>query len=135
VFGFRWWRWWFEFRHPSPDKRQAFSHTIGRLFDGELHVPSAIMAELAQTKVPGEPLHISTEGGWRPFLPLPDELTSSIELGHIARPFRIFTAEGITTITPPTGWQRWRANLKLTWYFRHYADKRNWLESMQEPVS
>jgi gamma-polyglutamate synthase len=135
VFGFRWWRWWHEFRHPSPDKRQAFSHTIGRLFDGELHIPSAIMAELAQTKVPGEPLHISAEAGWRPYLPLPDELTSSIELGRAPQTFRIFTSEGITTITPPRGRQRWRAVARLTWHFRHYAEKRNWLDSMQEPPS
>jgi poly-gamma-glutamate synthase PgsB/CapB len=135
VFGFRWWRWWHEFRHPSPDKRQAFPHTIGRLFDGQLHVPSTIMAELAQTKVPGEPLHISDEGGWRPYLPLPDQLTSAIELGRTPRPVRIFTSEGITTVTPPRGWQRWRAAARLTWRFREIAEKRNWLESMQEPAS
>jgi hypothetical protein len=135
VFGFRWWRWWHEFRHPSPDKRQAFSHTIGRLFDGEMHIPSAIMAELAQTKVPGEPLHISAEGGWRPYVPLPDELTSAVELGRTTGEFRIFTSEGITTVTPPSGRKRWRALIALTWRFRLYAEKRNWLDSMQEPAS
>ena len=25
--------------------------------------------------------------------------------------------------------------MKLTWHFRYYAEKRNWLESMQEPAS
>ena len=135
VFGFRWWRWWFELRHPSPDKRQAFPHTIGRVFDGEVHVPSAIMAELAQTKVPGEPLQISEEGGWRPYLPLVDELTSAIELGRRPQRFRIITSEGVTRIEPPNGWQRWRAACKLTWQFRRYADKRNWLESSQDPPS
>ena len=135
VFGFRWWRWWHEFRHPSPDKRQAFPHTIGRLFDGQIHIPSAIMAELAQTKVPGEPLHISDEGGWRPYLPLPDQLTSSVEWGHAPGPVRIFTSEGITTVTPPRGWKRLRAAANLTWRFRDYAEKRNWLDSMQEPAS
>ncbi len=135
VFGFRWWRWWHEFRHPSPDKRQAFSHTIGRLFDGQLHIPSAIMAELAQTKVPGEPLQISEEGGWRPYLPLPDQLTSCVELGRSPEPIRIFTSEGTTTVAPPRGWKRWRAIARLTWRFRDYAEKRNWLDSMQEPAS
>jgi poly-gamma-glutamate synthase PgsB/CapB len=135
VFGFRWWRWWHEFRHPSPDKRQAFAHTIGRLFDGQLHVPSAIMAELAQTKVPGEPLHISDEGGWRPYLPLPDQLTSCVELGRTPKPFRIFTSEGTTTVIPPRRWKRWLAAARLTWRFREYAEKRNWLDSMQEPAS
>jgi gamma-polyglutamate synthase len=132
VFGFRWWRWWHEFRHPSPDKRQAFSHTIGRLFDGEIHAPSGIMAELAQTKVPGEPLQIAEEAGWRPYLPLVDELTSAVELGRKPKPVRIFTSEGVTNIEPPRGWRRWRALWRLTWRFREYAEKRNWLESMQE---
>lgn len=135
VFGFRWWRWWHELRHPSPDKRQAFPHTIGRLFDGQLHVPSAIMAELAQTKVPGEPLHISEEGGWRPYLPLLDEITSCVELGRSPQPFRIFTSEGTTTVRAPRGWKRWRAVAKLTWHFRNFAEKRNWLDSMQEPAT
>lgn len=132
VFGFRWWRWWHEFRHPSPDKRQAFPHTIGRLFDGQIHVPSAIMAELAQTKVPGEPLQISAEGGWRPYLPLLDEFNSCIELGQTPKPFRSFTSEGVTIVTPPRGRKRWRALARLTWQFRQYAEKRNWLDSMQE---
>jgi gamma-polyglutamate synthase len=132
VFGFRWWRWWYEFRHPSPDKRQAFTHTIGRLFDGDIHVPSAILAELAQTKVPGEPLQIAEEGGWRPYLPLLDELTSSIEFGRTPHPIRIFTSEGITKVEPPRGWKRWLAGWKLIWRFRDYAEKRNWIHSMQE---
>jgi hypothetical protein len=93
------------------------------------------MAELAQTKVPGEPLQISAEGGWRPYLPLLDELTSCIELGQTPQPFRIFTSEGITVVTPPRGWQRLRALARLTWHFRDYAEKRNWLDSMQEPAS
>jgi poly-gamma-glutamate synthase PgsB/CapB len=135
VFGFRWWRWWYEFRHPSPDKRQAFPHTIGRLFDGQLQIPSAIMSELAQTKVPGEPLHIADEGGWRPYLPLLDELTSSVEFGRAPKPIRIFTSEGTTSVTPPRGSKRWRAAARLTWHFRDYAEKRNWLDSMQEPAS
>lgn len=135
AFGFRWWRWWHELRHPSPDKRQAFPHTIGRLFDGELHIPSGIMAELAQTKVPGEPLHIAEEGGWRPYLPLLDELTSSVEFGQGSAPFRIFTSEGITTVKPPRGWKRWHAAFNLTWRFRDYAEKRNWLDTQQEPAS
>jgi hypothetical protein len=133
VFGFRWWRWWHEFRSPSPDKRQAFPHTIGRLFDGQIHIPSAIMAELAQTKVPGEPLQISAEGGWRPYLPLLDELNSCIELGRTPQPFRSFTSEGVTIITPPRGRKRWLALAKLTWQFRQLAEKRNWLDTMQEP--
>ncbi len=135
VFGFRWWRWWHELRHPSPDKRQAFSHTIGRLFDAQIQVPSGILSELAQTKVPGEPLFIADEGSCRPYLPLPDHFTSSVELGRPALPMRLFTSEGTTTVTPPRGWKRWLATMRLTWRFRDYADKRNWLDSKQESPS
>jgi poly-gamma-glutamate synthase PgsB/CapB len=134
-FGFRWWRWWHEFRHPSPDKRQAFPHTVGRLFDGQMLVPSSVMAELAQTTVPGEPLHVSSEGGWRPYLPLPDAMSSSIEFGRRPQPVTVFTSEGMTRVIPPQGWARWKAAARLTWRFRDYAEKRNWQESMQEPPS
>ncbi len=133
VFGFRWWRWLHEFLHPSPDKRQAFPHTIGRIFDGDIHVASNILAELAQTKVPGEPLYIPEEGGWRPYLPLLDEYVSSIELGQRAQPFCVFTTEGITSVTPPRGLKRLIALLKLTWRFAEFAEKRNWRENMPEP--
>lgn len=133
VFGFRWWRWLHEFLHPSPDKRQAFPHTIGRIFDGEIHVASSILAELAQTKVPGEPLFIPEEGGWRPYLPLLDQYVSSVELGRPARPFRVFSNEGITTVIPPRGLRRWLAAVKLTLRFREFAEKRNWRENMPDP--
>lgn len=133
VFGFRWWRWLHEFVHPSPDKRQAFPHTIGRIFDGDIHVASGILAELAQTKVPGEPLYIPEEDGWRPYLPLLDEFVSSIELGHRVQQFRLFSSEGITSVTPPRGLRRLLAVLKLTWRFAEFAEKRNWRENMPEP--
>ncbi|MCU0861900.1 MAG: hypothetical protein MUE65_06255, partial [Methanomassiliicoccales archaeon] len=67
VFGFRLWRFLHELRNPSPDKRQAFRHTIGRIFRGTIRSPSGILCELAETRVPGEPLFISEEGGWRPY--------------------------------------------------------------------
>ncbi|NNE90736.1 MAG: hypothetical protein HKN23_03735, partial [Verrucomicrobiales bacterium] len=52
-FGFRWWRFWHELAHPSPDKRQGYHHTIGRIFEGDLRVPSPILCEMSPTKVPG----------------------------------------------------------------------------------
>ncbi|MCS7336841.1 MAG: hypothetical protein NZ739_01180 [Verrucomicrobiae bacterium] len=133
IFGFRWWRWLHEFLHPSPDKRQAFPHTIGRIFDGQMHVATNILAELAQTKVPGEPLYIPEEGGWRPYLPLLDEYVSAVELGHRAQEFRVFSTEGVTTVTPPRGLRRLLAAVKLTFKFREFAEKRNWREHMPEP--
>lgn len=128
-FGFRLWRWLHEMRRPSPDKRQAFRHTIGRLFRGHLRAPSAILAELAETKVPGEPLQMASEGGWRPYLPLVDEVISALDESPAAGPVRLTTAEGTTEIHIPAGLlQRFRARSELTLRFAHYARLRNWLE-------
>jgi poly-gamma-glutamate synthase PgsB/CapB len=129
VFRFRLWRVWHEMRHPSPDKRQAFRHTIGRMFYGQLRIPSTILSELAETKVPGEPLFMGTEGGWRPYLPLLDEVHSSLDRSLFCRRVRLFTSEGITELVPPTSlrrriWAKWQ----LTYRFAEYARLRNWQE-------
>ncbi len=137
VFRFRIWRALHEFRHPSPDKRQAFRHTIGRMFYGQLRIPSAILSELAETKVPGEPLFMSTESGWRPYLPLVDEIHSSLDRSLFCRQVRFFTSEGITELIPPKSlrrriWAKWR----LTYRFADYARLRNWQEqSPNSPAS
>jgi poly-gamma-glutamate synthase PgsB/CapB len=126
-FGFRLWRLLHEFRHPSPDKRQAFSHTVGRLFWGRMRIPSAILSELAETKVPGEPLFIDTEDGWREYLPLLDEVLSALHAG--ARNTTIYHGEGTTVIRPPAFWpKRWWASWTITFRFAHYARLRNWRE-------
>ncbi|MCF7970139.1 MAG: hypothetical protein K9L22_03110 [Methylococcaceae bacterium] len=133
-FGFRCWRLLHEFRHPSPDKRQAFSHTVGRLFWGKLHIPSAILSELAETKVPGEPLFIATEDGWREYLPLLDEVLSALSLGTQAT--RIYHSEGLTLITPPKSWlKRWYARWLISSRFPEYARLRNWQEQDQRSPS
>ena len=134
VFGFRIWRLLHECRHPSPDKRQAFRHTIGRIFRGQFRVPSGILSELAETKVPGEPLFFASEAGWRPYLPLVDEVLSSLDQSLRGRPIRIFTSEGITELFPPPSLLRrlW-ASVMVTWRFAHYARLRNWQE--QSPSS
>ena len=131
LFRFRTWRALYEFRHPSPDKRQAYSHTIGRIFRGLWHAPSSIMAELAQTRVPGEPLFISGEGGWRPYLPLPDHALSAIDTGDTVR---IVTSEGITEMTPPRGFlRRLRSRVQLSLRFAEIAALRNWTEARNQP--
>ncbi|MCK7505031.1 MAG: hypothetical protein MZV70_13740 [Desulfobacterales bacterium] len=68
---------------------------------GDVHIPSAIMAEQAETKVPGEPLFIDSESGWRPYLPLMDEVLSALTIR--GRPVRIVTSEGVTEMFPPKG--------------------------------
>jgi gamma-polyglutamate synthase len=137
IFGFRVWRFLFEFRHPSPDKRQAFSHTIGRFFHGNIHCHSGILCELAETKVPGEPLYMPEESGWRPYLPLVDELFCAIDnTGLKLRSTLIYSSEGITEIKPPRWfYQRLWARLHLTLKFSQYARMRNWEESSQTPAS
>lgn len=126
-FRFRLWRAWFELTHASPDKRQAGHHTIGRVYYGLLQVPSARMSELSPTKVPGEPLHMRDEDGWRPYLPLVDQVLSSLDQAWPTRPMKIYTSEGVTEITPPGGLSaRLRARLKLTFRFAYYARLRNW---------
>ena len=81
------------------------------------------MAELAPTKVPGEPLHLGAEAGWRNFVPLLDQVLSAIDRGGA---MQIHTSEGITTITAPRGlWARLRAFFSLSWNFGAIAPLRN----------
>jgi poly-gamma-glutamate synthase PgsB/CapB len=131
-FSFRLWRFWYELFSPSPDKRQGFSHMTGRKYQGDLRAPSAIGSEMTQTKVPGEPLFFDTEDGWRPYLPLVDEMLSCSRRWWRRSPIRIFTAEGITEIRPPRYiWNRWRAYFELTLRFAAYARLRNRGEQSQ----
>lgn len=129
VFGFRFWRFLNELFSPSPDKRQGFKHTIGRKTEGDLRVPSAIVSELSQTKVPGEPLFMPSESGWRPYLPLTDDVLASAKRRHSKRGVKFFTAEGVTELKPPRNLiRRFIASVALTLRFRRYAGLRNWSE-------
>jgi poly-gamma-glutamate synthase PgsB/CapB len=128
-FRFRLWRFLHELRHSDPAKRQAFSHVVGRVSYAPVRAPSAIMSELAETKVPGEPLFLGSEGGWRPYLPLPDDVLASLNQVLWTRPVRFYTSEGVTVLRPPT-WphRRLAAYLRLNWSFAHFARLRNWRE-------
>lgn len=124
VFGFRLWRFWHEWRTPSTDKRQGFTHCLGRIFQGQIQAPPSHLAELAQTVVPGEPLHIGAEGDWRPFLPLPDTLLAALEQN---RPIQVYSSEGMTEVVPPRPlWRRVFARYRLITGFSRYAELRNW---------
>jgi len=121
---FRLWRFLYEFFHPKTEKREAIRHTIGRHFSGEIQVPSSILAELSQTEVPGEPLYLPEEGGYRPYLPLVDHMLSIL---HKRRPFSFYTSEGITFVAPPSGfWGRLKAKTHITLHFASLAELRNW---------
>ncbi len=130
---FRLWRFLYELGTPSPDKRQGFRHTVGRVSYAFLRAPSSILGEVSETKVPGEPLVHDTEGGWRPYLPLVDDVLSVLNQIASARPVRFYTSEGVTELAPPRrSWQRLLAFLRLTFFFPHYAHLRNWDENSQD---
>ncbi len=132
VFGFRSWRLLHELRRSATDKRQGFRHTTGRIFKGTIRAPSGILSELAETKVPGEPLFVSKEAGWRPYLPLVDEVISCIDEGVSATTVRFYSSEGVTELTPPSSFsRRLRARIKLTARFARYARMRNWEDGDQ----
>ena len=129
-YGFRLWRFLHELRNSATDKRQSHNHTRGRSYRGLLQAPGWHLAELSQTKVPGEPLHITEEGSWRPYLPLLDQVISSLDQGWPTHPMSIYTTEGITRIHPPRGLvARLRARLALTWRFKTLSQERNWREN------
>ena len=124
-FGFRFWRWLHELRNPSTDKRQAHRHTIGRFLHAPLQAPPSGLAELSETKVPGEPLLIGEDDSWRPYLPLPDHYISSLRF--FGRTLTLFTHEGVTELEPPLGIRaKFYAWWQLSTRFSHYAGLRNW---------
>lgn len=119
----RLWRILFEGGNSATDKRQAFRHAIGRHYFGTMWAPSARMAELAPTKVPGEPLFESSEGGWRNYLPLLDQVLAVLDQGGSAE---IFTSAGITTLSAPPGiFRRGKAFWRISRDFPRLAALRN----------
>jgi len=105
--GDRWrprlWRLLHELRTPSPNKRQAFSHTRGRVLRGTLRAHSGRLHEVTSTGVPGERVHIDREGGWGRHLPLVDDLLGMPVLQP--RPVQVFSSHGVCTLS-------WRLGLR-----------------------
>ncbi len=128
TLGFRLWRMIHECRHTATDKRQAIRHTVGRISNATMRAPSQILGELSETKVPGEPLTIAEDGTWRPFLPLPDDFISTLNLSWLApRTVRFYTSQGITLVTGPRRiFKQLKAARKLNLHFSKLADQRNW---------
>lgn len=128
-FRFRLWRLLYEFRKPATDKRQGFRHTVGRIYSGTVRARSAKMAEAAETRVPGEPLYYPNEDSVRPYLPLVDEIISSLDQDNDVKPVKFYSSYGITEVTPPQSLQeRIFMRAKLVFKFDHYARLRNWTE-------
>lgn len=73
------------------------------------------------------------EGGWRPYLPLPDHALSAIDTGGKVR---IVTSEGITEMTPPRGlMRRLRSRVLLSLRFAQIAHLRNWTSARSHAPS
>jgi hypothetical protein len=120
------WRILYEVRNPNPAKRQAVRHTVARRFDGTIRAHSGILAEITQTKVPGEPLYLANEGSWRRYLPLVDDYLSMCRRSHAGRVVRLYSSFGITTIRGPADPMRcWRNFFLMSWKYRDYAELRN----------
>jgi len=137
VFGVRLWRLLFEFRRSATDKRQGHRHSVGRISTARLKAPSQILGELSETKVPGEPLTIASDGTWRPFLPLVDDLISALNMSWF-KPVtvKIVSSQGVTALTPPHKIrQRIAACYSLTKNFAKYAGLRNWDGGTTDPDS
>ena len=124
VFKKKLWRFLYELLHPRTNKRQAISHCTGRVLKGTLHAPSTLLCEASASHVPGEPLLLPDEDGWRPFLPLVDDL---IDLKKTA--FDIYSLHGVTHVALPT---EWKGRIKCYWQlsknFLRLADLRNWTQ-------
>ena len=132
---FRLWRFFHEWRHPSTDKRQNYNHTKGRFFMGKLQVPAQHLAESSETQVPGEPVLNEKEQSWRPYLPLVDQILSSLDQGWPTQPIKLYTSEGITCIHPPKNpFKRLWAKLYITLQFKKISDMRNWHEKSDTPA-
>ncbi len=128
TFGFRLWRFIYEFTNTATDKRQALRHTVGRISTATMRAPSQILGELSETKVPGEPLTIGDDGTWRPFMPLLDDFVSILNLSWLKpRTVSFYSSQGITRVTGPKGiCKRISAAFQLNWNFSRFAEKRNW---------
>ena len=127
-FGFRLWRFVFEFSNVATDKRQALRHTVGRISTANFRAPSQILGELSETKVPGEPFTIAGEGGWRPFLPLPDDFVSVLNKSWFwPQTVQFYSSQGITRVRGPRNiFRRISAGFAITFKFAKYAALRNW---------
>jgi len=117
------WRLVHELRHPLPNKRQAWVHTVGREARGDLRAHPGALDEATATAVPGERVTVDSEGSWARHLPLVDDVLDLPVLRP--RPLRVVSSLGTTTLAPPPGLaRRLRNRLLVTWRYRALAGLR-----------
>jgi poly-gamma-glutamate synthase PgsB/CapB len=111
--GRRAWRVLYEVKRPAPNKRQGFLHTTGRSFPGVLRAHPAHLDEITETQVPGERVHVASQGGWGRHLPTVDDLLDLPLAGQ--EPVHLFSSHGVTTLTPPEDlFRRVKNRLRVT---------------------
>ncbi|WP_065978572.1 MULTISPECIES: poly-gamma-glutamate synthase PgsB [Pseudoalteromonas] len=124
--GFRFWRFWHEFKNPSTGKRQSYNHLQARKPSAYMHVPSCTVAEISQTDVPGEPRFDDLQFSSRPHLPLLDFLLSTLSQDNLKSPAKTYTPDGILVVTPPkTVFKRLQAYCWISFNFEELNNLRN----------
>ena len=123
FYKFRLWRILFELKNPSPHKRQTLKNNYGRHFLSRTRSASSVMSEKSETIIPGEPVLLKEEEGYRPYLPLPDDILSASEASSV---YKIFSPEGVTKIKPPQNiLKKLAAEIKITLAFEKLSKKRS----------
>lgn len=113
----RFWRILHELRNPLPNKRQAWVHTIGRVYPGEVRAHPGALDEATATTVPGERVTVDSEGSWGRHLPQVDD---ALDLPVLRpRPVRVVSSLGTSTLVPPRSLaRRVRNRLSIAWNYR-----------------
>jgi poly-gamma-glutamate synthase PgsB/CapB len=124
----RLWRILHELRTPAPNKRQAFQHTTGRVMPGTLRAHPGHLDEITETVVPGERVHVASQGGWGRHLPTVDDLLD-LPLRASGK-VHLFSSHGTTVLVPPPSLaRRLRNRLKVTREYQRLSALR--LHSLQ----
>jgi len=137
----RLWRLVHELRHPTSNKRQAFRHTTGRRYRGRLRAHPSRLDEVTATVVPGERLHIASEGGWGRHLPLVDDVLGlpwlRLRRQSQAAPepdVSLSSSHGVTSMRLRGRWhRRLRARWRLNFAYAALAELRRRALSADEP--
>ena len=131
------WRVLSELFRLDPSKRQGFLHSVGREMRGGVRTHPRLLAEMAETKVLGERLYISSEASWRPYIPTVDDILSLCTGKLAGREVLVFSSEGILKIKgPKSSWQRFRLFLKITMGYKSLAQRRNFsAEQLEDSMS
>lgn len=128
----RLWRMWHEFGRPAPNKRQAFLHTTGRTLSGTLRAHPGHLDEITETLVPGERVHVASQGSWGRHLPTVDDLLD-LPLSKDGK-VHLFSSHGETVLVPPASRLRRLANrVRVTKDYRRLATLRLNSLSGEEP--